>query len=171
MRSFPDKGAVRQGQNSSEARGVWNLRIFQNRFRAMCEMLLQGFKQEDRWTDSLLTGNWKLLARICRCRQLHLHIIFLSGDANLWDSGHASGAASETWRTGRSSQSVQHDQEGRWGQPSKILYKVRWVPSTKKGAYQFPIPSTRGKEKLERLSTSDPKTNLFPFCKSESLWG
>lgn len=49
--------------------------------------------------------------------------------------------------------------------------RVRWVLTTRKGAHQLSIPSARGKEKLERLSTSDPKMNLFTFCKSESSWG
>lgn len=106
---------------------------------------------------TLLTGHWKLLAGICRCRQLHLHAILLRGVANLWDGGHASGTPSETWRTKGSSQSVQHDQGGWWEQPSKILYTVKWLLTTRKGNNQFPIPSTHGKEKLERPSTSDPK--------------
>lgn len=67
-----------------------------------------------------------------------------------------------------------HDQEGWWGPlgGSPPRFCIGWDGSRSPGKRaQLPTPSTQGKEKLERPSTSDPKTNLFTFCQSESSQG
>lgn len=112
--------------------------------------------------DSLLTGNWKLFAGICRCRQLHLHIILLS-DSNLWDSGHASGTASETWRTKGHGQSVHCDQESKTDRETAEGNPSRFYTGWDGSRYLESSPPTSHSfhPRKERPSTSDPKTNLL----------
>ena len=123
-------------------------------------------------TDSLLTGNWKLFAGICRCRQLHLHIIFLSGDSNLWDSGHASGAASETWRTKGRGQSVHCDQKSKTdrgtveGNPSRFYTGwdgSRYLARSPPTSHSF-HPRKKGQVPVT------PKLICY-ILQSESSWG